>query len=72
MADPDLQISGGGGPGHQDPEIRRGRSHTKFFSAPQFGLNIRGEGGLPAPYPGSATDLVLFSIIKVVYSIRAE
>ena len=68
MADPDLQIRGGG-PGHQDPDIRGVVSHKIFFS-PQFGLKIRGGGA--APYPGSATDLVLFSIIKVVYSIRAE
>ena len=65
--DPDLQI-GGGGAGRQDPEIRGG-SHTKFSSAPQFGLKIRGGA---APYSGSTTDLVLFSIIKVVYNIKAE
>ena len=52
MADPYLQITGGGGgggaPGHPDPEIRRGgRSPKQFFwlFGPQFGLKIR--GGVP-------------------------
>ena len=35
LADPDLQIRGGGrvGCGHLDPEIRGARSQKKFFSA---------------------------------------
>ena len=44
MADPDLQIRGGG-----DPEIREGDGPPpKFFrpSGPQFGLKIR-EGSAP-------------------------
>ena len=45
MADPNLQISGGGGGrgkgDHTDPEIR----------GAQFGLKIRGSLGSPAPPP---------------------
>ena len=52
VADPDLQIKGGGG--HPDPEIRGGPGLQKNFFrpfGPQFGLKIRG----PDPSPGSAT-----------------
>ena len=56
MADPDLQIRGGGGGGHPDPEIRGGGAglKKKFFRpfGPHFGLQIRGEAG---PSPGSTT-----------------
>ena len=45
MADPDLQIRGGGGD-HPDPEIRGG---------PHFARKIRGEPGFPGPSPGSTT-----------------
>ena len=41
VADPDLQIRGGGGGGHSDPEIRGGGAVSKFFLRPfgaQFGL----------------------------------
>ena len=50
MADPDLQIRGGGG--HPDPAIRGGWSQKVFFRpfGPQFGLKIR------VPSPESATD----------------
>ena len=48
MADPDLQIKGGGRRlGHSNPEIRE-EAGLKFFL---FGLKIRGD-----PFPGSATD----------------
>ena len=59
MADPHLQRrGGGGGAGHQDPEIRGvggTRSKKNFFRpfGPHFGLKIR-RGGT-GPYPGSAT-----------------
>ena len=44
MADPDLQIRGGGGGGsHPDPEIRGAVSH--------FGREIRGGAGPPWPLP---------------------
>ena len=33
MADPDLQIRGGGGSGHPDPEIRGEERDQKFFPA---------------------------------------
>ena len=51
VADPDLQIRGGGGEGgdsHPDPEIRRGGGRKTKFCQPlglQFGLKIRGGGG---------------------------
>ena len=59
MADPDVQIRGGGGaPGHPDPEIRGG-GLQKMFSAlwawPQFGLKIRGGPGLPSSSRRSTT-----------------
>ena len=36
----------GGGGGHPDPEIRRGRSFFRLFR-PQFGPKMRGGGGPP-------------------------
>ena len=56
VADPDLQIRGGG---HPDPEVRGGGS-SQFFLAfrPHFGLKIRGWGpGPPVPSTGSATGI---------------
>ena len=55
MTDPDLEIRGGGGSGHPDPEIRGEQSHPKFFRpfGPHFGLKIRGGGGTPGPSPRS-------------------
>ena len=54
VADPDLQIRGGGGEGalsHPDPEIRGGGGgyHKKIFSAPS---------------PGSATGLNSYSMLQ--------
>ena len=51
MADPELQIRGGGG-GHPDPEIRGG-SPKKFFSAlwASFWLKNKGGAGPPGPLP---------------------
>ena len=48
----------GGGAGHPDHEIRRGRRQKIFPPfGPQFGLKIRGGGLSPlGPFPGSATD----------------
>ena len=62
MADPDLQIRGGGGGSHLDPEKRGGQSQKNFFQPfePQFGLKIRGRSGGwggPGPSPGSGTGL---------------
>ena len=56
VADPDLQIRGGGegGGDHPDPEIRGGAVSSKNFFrpfGPQFGLKIR---GCSAPPPGSS------------------
>ena len=49
LADPDLQIRGGGGeggPGHPDPEIRgMGRSNKNFFSALRATDWSKSEGG---------------------------
>ena len=48
MADRDLQLRGGGGEGHPDPEIRGEPGLQKNFFRPfrpQFGLKIRGVGG---------------------------
>ena len=54
MADPDLQIRGGG---HPDPEIKAGVSQKNFQPfGPQFGLKIRGGPAPPGPSPGSATE----------------
>ena len=60
MADPDLQIRGGG-PDHPDPEIGSGGGAVliNFFRpfGPQFGAKIReGGAGPPGPSPGSTTD----------------
>ena len=53
MADPDLQIRGGG---HPDPDIRGGEAGLikKRFGPlwPQFGLKIRGHPSAPGPLPG--------------------
>ena len=54
VADPDLQIRGGGGGGHPDPEISRGaQSPKKFFRlfGPHFDRKIKGGGPLgPLPW----------------------
>ena len=58
MADPDLQIRGGGRGGHADPEIRGGPGfQKKFFRlfGSHFGQTITGGGGPPGPSPGYAT-----------------
>ena len=48
VADPDLQIRRGGGEGAVSK-----KNFPPF--GPQFGLKIRGAGGPPDPFPGSAT-----------------
>ena len=55
MTDPDLEIRGGGGSGHPDPEIRGGTVPPKIFSAPwaPFWSKNKGEGGTPGPSPRS-------------------
>ena len=58
VANPELQIRGGGG-GHPDPEIREGvRSLKKLFRpfGPQFGLKIKGSPSPPGSFPGSVTE----------------
>ena len=63
VADPDLQIRGGGG-GHPDPGIRkRAVSPKNFFRflGPHFRRKIRGGGeGSPGPSHGFATDQYFF------------
>ena len=58
MADPKLQIRGGGGEGAVIQTLRKGggQSQKKFsrLLGPQFGLKIRGAGP-PGPSLGSAT-----------------
>ena len=51
VADPDLQIRGGGG--HPDPEIRGGGLKKNFFdpSGLRFGPKITGRPGPPRPFP---------------------
>ena len=59
MADPDLQIKGGGGGGQPDPEIRGGPAAENFFSALWASFWSKKKGGAPGPpgpSPGSATD----------------
>ena len=57
VADPDLQIRGGGG--HPDPEIRGGGGvKKKFFSALRASVwakNKRGRRAPRVPFTGSAT-----------------
>ena len=55
-ADPNLQVEGGGGGGHPDPEIRGDRPQKNIFRpfGPLFGLKVKG-GGSPGPSPGSAS-----------------
>ena len=57
LADPNLQIRGGG---HPDPVIRgMGRSKNIIFwpFGPQFGPKIRGGADPPGPSPGSDSDM---------------
>ena len=54
VADPDLQMGGGGG-SHPDPDISRGDSLKKIYFQPlrhQFFLKIIGGPGPPGPSPG--------------------
>ena len=53
VADPDLQMGGGGGNGHPDPEIRRaGRSPKKKFSAIRASVWSKNKGrGEPQASP---------------------
>ena len=58
VADPDLQIRGGGGGGHPDPEIRGGLASKKQVFRPfglHFDLKIRGVPVPPGPSPESST-----------------
>ena len=56
VADLDLQIMGGGGGDHPDPDIRGGRSQKKCFSALWASVWSNNKGaGPPGPSPGSAT-----------------
>ena len=68
MADPDLQIRGGGG-GHPDPETTGERSQKKIFLAlwASFWTKNMGGGGVagpPGPSPGSTTDAHLSSVVS--------
>ena len=65
VPDPDIKIKGGGGrAGHQDPQIRRGKVYTKFFSALQASVWSKNKGG--ASPPGSATGKVRLCQTQVV------
>ena len=54
MADPDLQIRGGGGGGHSDPEIRGEGGLKIFFTAFRGSVWSKKRGGA-GPCPGCAT-----------------
>ena len=56
MADPDLQIRGGGGGSHPEPEMRA-EGEGGWSLGPQFGLNIR--GGKPPLVPPLDPPLLL-------------
>ena len=53
MTDPDLEIRGGGGSGHPDPEIRGRTVPPQIFSAPwaPFWSKNKGEGAGPLAPP---------------------
>ena len=54
VANPDLQIGGGGGGVHPDPEIRGGPVLKKFFFFGPSGLSlVQKKGG--GAFPGSTT-----------------
>ena len=59
VADPDLQIRGGGG----------GVSPRNFFRRfmASFGLKIRGDPGLPGPSPGFATVVTINPLSSKVH-----
>ena len=73
MADPDLQIRGGGGGvggSHPDSEIRgRGGLKNFFFGSswPHFGLIIRGDPAPRGPTPGSATVVTINTLSSKVH-----
>ena len=71
MADPDLQIRGGGG-GHPDPDISEGGTVLNLiFSRPfgsQFALKI---GELQGPFPGSAAEYGI-SVAEAQTSLLAK
>ena len=62
VADPNLQIRGGG-PGHPDPEIWGGGcwSPKKFFSALWTSVWSKNKGGV-GPSRGSTTELAVSSL----------
>ena len=51
LADPDLQIRGGGGPDHRDPEIRGGGVSKKIFLALQASVWSKNKGDRPPLAP---------------------
>ena len=61
MADPDLQISGGGGGGQSSRPSDKGRGGRGSLG-PQFGLNIR--GGEPLPWICHCFCIVLQSTLS--------
>ena len=68
MADPDpLQIRGGGGDGHPDPDIRgEGRSAKDFFSALRASFWSKNKGGSPLDPP-----LPLFRVFDMLQYFEA-
>ena len=58
MPNPDLEITGG--PGHPDPEIRKGSGGGTvsqiFFTALRASVWSKNKEGGPGPYPGSTTE----------------
>ena len=72
MGDPDLQIKGGGGSSHPDPEIRSGQSPKKFFSVLWASVWSKNKGGAPPPWPLPWIRYwyVLFNDDKIRFDVR--
>ena len=67
LANPDLQIRGGGG-GHPVPEIRGGnRSQKKFFSALRVSVWSEHKGGGPCPESATARVSQIVSSSRLIF-----
>ena len=71
VADPDLQIRGGGG-GHPDPEIRGGPASKKMFSAVRASFSSENKGGWPPWVPPLVPPLHTALIGKAGTNVEVE